>query len=239
LLAGCELLVGIKDKTESSDASDGTEDPSVACSQQPSGFLFCDDFDTETEAGATWQWDIPNNGGLVKLDSMRSKTPPNSVQITMPAGTAQAQLGRDIQSLSNGYRLAFDLYVDMSDLSSIPQVGLAQAYRSTGATFSVNYILGPGATCEAQIYEGSSNSPAQVLPLDLPPLQTWTRIVLVYDAVQGVSILEDGKTLATSPSVAQQGAPGDTSIIVGGVYSNPPGATPLVVEIDDVVMRGQ
>jgi hypothetical protein len=69
-------------------------------------------------------------------------------------------------------------------------------------------------------------------------LQTWTRIVLVYDAVQGVTVIEDTKTIGTS-SAAAFGAPGDTGIIVGAVFTNPMGSGPFVINLDDVVMRGQ
>jgi hypothetical protein len=237
---GCELLVGIKDKTEAADASTigSTEDPSVPCSQQPT-YLFCDDFDSDSdvEAGNTWLWDISMGSGTVAIDTSDYRTPPRSAMFTVQSGTASAQLGQHMGTPSTSYRLAFDLRVDVTDLSSIPQVGVAQVYRdSSSDQLSVNYVLGPGAQANAQFYEGTSNTQT-VVPLDLPPLQTWTRIVLVYDADQGVSVIEDGKTLATNPGAAQ-GPPGSTSIIVGAVYSNPPGAG-LVLEVDDVVMRGQ
>jgi hypothetical protein len=240
VVAGCELLVGIKDKTEAAEASTigSSEDPSVPCSQQPT-YLFCDDFDSDSdvEAGDTWLWDISMGGGSIAIDTSQYRTPPRSAMFTVLSGTASAQLGQHVGTPSTSYRLAFDLRVDVTDLSSIPQVGVAQVYRdSSPDQLSVNYVLGPGAQANAQFYEGTSNTQT-VVHLDLPPLQTWTRIVLVYDVDQGVSVIEDGKTLGTSAAAAH-GPPGSTSIIVGEVYSNPPGAG-LVLEVDDVVMRGQ
>ena len=240
VVAGCELLVGIKDKTEAAEASTigSTEDPSVPCNQQPT-YLFCDDFDSDSdvEAGNTWLWDISMGGGSIAVDTSQYRTPPRSAMFTVQSGAASAQLGQHVGTPSTSYRLAFDLRVDVTDWSSVPQVGVAQAYRdSSSDQLSVNYVLGPGAEANAQFFEGTSNTQT-VLPLDLPPLQTWTRIVLVYDVDQGVSVIEDGKTLGASAAAAH-GPPGSTSIIVGAVYSNPPGAG-LVLEVDDVVMRGQ
>ena len=239
-VVGCELLVGIKEKTEATDAATigSTEDPSKPCSEQPA-YLFCDDFDSDSdiEAGNTWQWDIGMGGGSIALDTTDFRTPPRSAMFTVPSATASAQLGQHVGTPTKGYRLAFDLRVDATDFSSIEQVGVAQVYRdSSDDTLSVNYILGPGPTCEAQFYEGTGGTQTAV-QLALPPLQTWTRIVLVYDADTGVQVVEDGNVLATSPAAAH-GPPGSTSIILGAVYSNPPGAG-LVFEVDDVVMRAE
>jgi hypothetical protein len=234
---GCELLVGIKQKTEVETTDASTEDPSAPCSQQPSGYLFCDDFDSEPEAGSDWLWDISMSGGSVALDTSQYKTPPSSALFTAPSPPASGQLGQHVGSPPNGYRLAFDLRVDVTDLDSVPQLGVAQVYRdSSNDELSVNYVLGPGPQCAAQFFEGTSGTQTEV-SLALPPLQTWTRIVLVYDADQGVTVIEDGKTIGASPAAAH-GPPGSTSIIVGAVYSNPPGSA-ATVEIDDVVMRAE
>ena len=53
-----------------------------------------------------------------------------------------------------------------------------------------------------------------------------------------MSVIEDGNELFSSAAAAQ-GAPGDTEIILGAVYVNPPGSTPYQIDLDDVVMRGQ
>jgi hypothetical protein len=63
--------------------------------------------------------------------------------------------------------------------------------------------------------------------------------VIVYDVDEGISVIEDAKTIGTSPAAAH-GPPGSTSFIVGAVYSNPPPPDAgILLEIDDVVMRGQ
>jgi hypothetical protein len=242
VVAGCELLLGIKEKTqaEPTDASTpdaATEDPSVPCSQQPAGYLFCDDFDSEIEAGESWEWDTTKGNASIEFDTTQYKTPPRSVQVKASTPD-QAQLGQPVGLLMNGYRLAFDLFVDVPDLSPIPQVGVAQIYRSDGAgTLMVNYLLGPGSTCSVVVYDGPTDATV-TLSVAPPPLRTWTRIVLVYDAVEGVTVIEDGQTLGTSVAAAL-GAPGDTTMILGGVFTNPPGSGTLVFELDDVVMRGQ
>jgi hypothetical protein len=232
-MTACELLVGIKDKTTGSDVTD----PSVPCAQQPQ-FLFCDDFDEEIEAGDTWQWDTPKGGSSIEITKAQAKTPPNSAAFVAPPNQdVSAQLGQSVSNLQNGFRLAFDLYVDEPDLSSNAQVGVAQVLAN-GANLSVNYVLGPGSTCQLQVFEETSQTSIVTQSITAPPVQTWTRIVLVYDAVQGVSVIEDGIQL-TSSAAAARGAPGDTEIILGAVYVNPPGSTPYQVDLDTVVMRGQ
>jgi hypothetical protein len=232
--SACELLAGIKDKTL---ADDGT-DPAVPCAQQPPN-LFCDDFDEDLEAGSKWQWDTPLGGSTIALTTAQAQTPPRSVQVVAPVQKdLEAQLGAPAGSLQSGFRLAFDLYVDEADLSSLAQVGVAQINLGA-AGLSVNYVLGPGPAASLQVFENASQATVveQSLPQP-PPLRTWTRIVLVYDAAQGVTVLEDGATLATGPAAAK-GPPGQTQIILGAVYVNPPGSTPYQVDIDTVVMRGE
>jgi hypothetical protein len=228
-VAGCEVLVGIHDKTEATD-------PSVPCAQQPP-FLFCDDFDTEVDAGDTWSWDMQQGGSTIAIDSTDYKTPPHSARIVAPAASPDAQLGQPVGHLSTGFRLAFDLRVDVTDLTPIPEVGIAQVL--TGNNLLVNYVLGPGSTCSIQVFDSVTNESLLAPTVQLPPLQTWTRIVIVYDAEQGLTVIEDGATLLPTTSAVARGAPGDTTIILGAVYVTPPGSVPLTLEIDDVVMRGQ
>jgi hypothetical protein len=245
VVAGCELLVGIKGKTEAADASSDAdvEDPSVGCSEQPAQpqMLFCDDFDSELEAGNGWLWDLSMGGGSVALDTTQYRTAPKSAVFDVPSAGASGQLGQSIgPQLQTGYRLAFDLRVDVPDLSSIPQVGVAQIYRDTGTDeLSVNYVLGPGSQCSVQLFEGAAGTQTTVMLTQVPPTGTWTRIVIVYDVDEGISVIEDAKTIGTSPAAAH-GPPGSTSFIVGAVYSNPPPPDAgILLEIDDVVMRGQ
>jgi hypothetical protein len=233
-LAGCEVVAGIHDKTLAGD-------PSVACGQQPPDFLFCDDFDTETEAGATWLWDTPQGGASIDLDSNDFKTPPHSVRVFVPPASPQAQLGKTVGPLTQGARLAFDLRVDPSegDLGSIPEVSVAQLLFAGNHT-SINYVLGPGASCKIYAYDTSGGGGGWSVTQNVaaPTPGAWTRIVMAYDATQGLTVTEDGASLYTDGSVAR-GAPGSTDAIVGAVYVNPPGATPLQLELDDVVVRGQ
>jgi hypothetical protein len=248
--AGCELLVGIKDKSEASDASTGEtstgdasdEDPDGPCAKQPAN-LFCDDFDSEIEAGDGWTWDLSMAGGAVGFDTTDYVTKPRSALFTIPgAGTPSAQLGQNIgPDLQSGYRLSFDLRLDVDDLSSVPQLGVAQVYRTPQTdVLSFNYVVGPGATASVQLFEGTSQT-MTILPLtQTPPTRTWTRIVMVYDATEGVTVIEDDRTIGSSTAAAH-GPPGQTSVIVGAVYSNPgnPSASAVTFAIDDVVLRGE
>ncbi|HEY3817833.1 MAG TPA: hypothetical protein VGL81_11705 [Polyangiaceae bacterium] len=254
---GCELLVGIKDKTQSTDAAPGPDaspsdattgdalagdasavDPDLPCDKQPTN-LFCDDFDSELEAGDGWTWDIAMSGGAVAFDGTEYVSSPRSALFSIPNAPADAQLGQDIGAdLQTGYRLAFDLRVDMTDLSSLPQVAAAQVNRAGNDALTVAYVLGSGSHAYIQLYEGSATTPTNLPLSQLPPLQVWTRIVLVYDIQQGLTVIEDGVTILTNPAAAH-GAPGQTSIIVGAVYSNAPGSGAATFEIDNVVLQGQ
>jgi hypothetical protein len=244
---GCELLVGIKDKTEATDASAAEsstddasdQDPDVPCAHQ-TAYLFCDDFDSELEAGAGWLWDLPMAGGSIGFDTVDYVTAPRSALFTIPgAGMPSAQLGQNIgPDLTSGYQLSFDLRLDVSDLSSMPQLGVAQVYRTTASdVLSFNYVVGPKASASIQLFEGTAMTQTNVTLTQLPPTKTWTRIVMIYDASQGVTVVEDGVTIGSSAAAAH-GPPGQTSVIVGAVFSNPPGSA-VTFAIDDVVLRGE
>jgi hypothetical protein len=228
-LVGCELVAGIHDKTVAAD-------PSLPCAQQPT-FVFCDDFDSEVEAGDTWGWDTPQGGSSIEMDSTDFKTPPRSAQIIAVPQSPQAQLGLHVGSFSTGFRFAFDLRVDMADLSPIAQVGVAQVLCDSSNTM-INYVLGPGNAAAVQVFNTQTQASLLEQTVALPPLRTWTRIVIAYDAAQGLTVLEDGATLLAEPSIAL-GAPGNTTVILGAVFVNPPGSAPLQMEVDDVVARGQ
>jgi hypothetical protein len=235
-LVACELVTGIHDKTLASD-------PSLPCSQEPQPFLLCDDFDVFPEAGHEWQWDTPEGGATVNLDPNDFKTPPNSVQVYAPLTSPQAQLGKPVGNIAQSFRLAFDLRVDVADLTGIPEMAVVQILTDGNQT-SINYVLGKGAFCSLFAYDTGKSGWSFTQRVDCPPLGTWTRIVIAYDANQGVTLIEDGRTLyteiqdATAAAVAR-GAPGQTDLIIGNVYLNPPGTTPVTVEIDDVILRGQ
>jgi hypothetical protein len=233
-LVGCEVVTGIHDKTLAAD-------PSLPCAQQQPGYLFCDDFDTEAEAGGGWLWDTPKGGATIELDANDFKTPPRSVKVVAPIASLQAQLGLPLASpIEQSVRLAFDLRVDMSasDFAAAPEVAVAQLL-SSGNNTSINYLLGPEGACRIYVYDSAGGGWSVTQAVSPPPPGRWTRIVMAYDAAQGVTLLEDGATLyAADPSTAR-GAPGGTDVILGAVYVNPPGTKPLQIELDDVVVRGQ
>lgn len=233
-LIGCELVAGIHDKALASSAG-------VPCSQEQ-GTLFCDDFDSVQDAGDTWLWDTPEGGSSIEIDPNDYRTPPHSVQFVVPATSPQAQLGKTLSgSLAQSVSLAFDVRVDVSqgDFANIPEVSVAQIL-SVGNHTSINYVLGPRA--QAMIYAYDTNGGWTFRQnVDPPTPGAWTRIVLAYDAAQGLTVTEDGTTLYSdgADAAVARGAPGSTDVIVGAVYVNPGGPATLTLEIDDVVVRGQ
>jgi len=224
-LLGCELVVGIHEKTTYS----GTP-----CAQQ-TGLLFCDDFDSSAEAGDVWLWDTPKGGSSIELDSTAFATAPRSAKFVVPSNAPEAQLGKDVGPLTQHVHVELDLLLDVADLGNVPQTALVQLRSSN---VSVNYVVGPGRTCQFYEYNigGATFTEAQDLPL--PPLGRWTHLAIDYDATNGATVVEDGTTILTDPAAAH-GPPGDTEIIVGAVYINPPGTTPWTIGVDDVALSGQ
>jgi hypothetical protein len=145
-----------------------------------------------------------------------------------------------LKGIAQSFRLAFDLRVDVTDtdVQNIPEVSIAQLLSDGNAT-SYNYVLGPGPHAYVYAYDTANGGWRVNQELDMPPLRAWTRIVMTYDAAQGMTIIEDLQTKYVGDSSTARGAPGDTDVIVGAVYINPPGSASLQIELDDVVMRGQ
>jgi hypothetical protein len=250
-LTACELLVGIKDKSDQDgggadgatklDVSVGgdssTQDLDLPCAQQPP-FLFCEDFDSDVDAGENWKWDNSLGSGSVELTTANSPTtPPQAVAFVNPTqASTYAQLGKDLGNLTTGFRLAFDLLLLNTDQASLPQSCVAQVYV---ASVHIDMLVGPGATCEVQEWQNQANGKMLASEnVPCPPLGAWTRMVLAYDATAGVTYIEGGNAVAANGTFAV-GAPGDTTLVVGAVYVNPPGAAAFQADIDTVVVRGQ
>jgi hypothetical protein len=217
-------------------------DPDVPCSQQPS-FLYCNDFDSVTSAAQTWDFAYlsnPDSGALLQIDSTNYVSPPHSVQVVAPTvnGISEVQLGKDVGILSSNCRLAFDVRVDVSTLTGIPQVGLAQMYieRATNP-LQVNYVVGPGSSSTVQVY-GSTDAAGPInLSLAVPTPMAWARVVLSYDSVNGITVFRNGQqvgSLAVGP-----GAPGDTKIIMGNSFINTGGTETVTTEEDNIVLSGR
>jgi len=217
-------------------------DPDVPCSQQPS-FLYCNDFDSVTSAAQTWDFAYlsnPDSGALLQIDSTDYVSPPHSVQVIAPTvnGISEVQLGKDVGILSSNCRLAFDVRVDVSTLTGLPQVGLAQMYieRATNP-LQVNYVVGPGSTSTVQVY-GSTDAAGPInLSLSVPTPMAWARVVLAYDSVNGITVFRNGQqvgSLAVGP-----GAPGDTKIIMGNSFINTGGTETVTTEEDNIVLSGR
>jgi hypothetical protein len=226
------------------DAADGAlpMDPDVPCAQQPS-FLYCNDFDSVSSAGQTWDFDYlsnPDSGAVLQIDSTTYVSAPHSVQIIAPTvgAVSEIQLGKDVGILSSNCRLAFDVRIDVSTFNGIPQVGVAQMYiQRTVNPLQVNYVIGPGAVSSVQVY-GTTDSGGPInVPVSAPTPMGWARIVLAYDSVTGLSVYKNGQlqgTLGVGP-----GAPGDTKIIMGNPFINTDGTQTVTTEEDNIVLSGR
>lgn len=238
---GCETLVGITDKTLALDAGGGT-DPSAPCDQQPQPFVFCDDFDmTVKNVSDTWTWQTitPAQSGSVAFDTTEFTSWPRSARVVAQPIMGEVQLGlmRDLSG-ATAFRVAFDLRIEADSLAGAPEVALVQAYAGNG--IALNYVVGPGVASELQVYDQTA-TPATLIdsvPVSsLPPLRTWTRIVLAYDTKTGATLYQDGRSVAQSTRAARSGSLGKSGFILGAAFILPPGSTPLTSEFDNVVIR--
>jgi Concanavalin A-like lectin/glucanases superfamily len=252
LVAGCEVLVGIHDKTLSGSAGEagaGIDDggaavdgndgpyPDVPCSlqpQSPSPF-FCADFDEVEDAGHGWGYALPQQGGSIAIDSQYYRSRPNSAQVYAPPNaSAQAQLGLDVPT-GQGLTVAFDLRVDVDDLTQLPpQVGVLQIIPSSGSGRSILYSLGNQG---AQILVSDGTGAMTGGGTTPPPGRIWTRLVFVYDPTQGLTAFEDGQMLTGVPSLT--GAlTGMTQVILGAdyVYDPATGNEAFQAQLDNVVV---
>jgi hypothetical protein len=237
------------DVMSSGDAADtgSAVDPDLPCAMQPA-FIYCNDFDSVTSVGQTWNWDYtnyPEAGTTFQFDMTDYRSPPNSAKGTLPPVTGNfignLQLGKDVGVLNVNVRLAFDFRLDVTSTTNMPQFGLAQilpSKTSTSAPMQVNYIIGPGAASQLQVYPNTADGgAAKTINLGAPPLQTWTRVGLEYDATGTVTVSHNGQLAGTI--TVGTGSPGDVVFIVGGVYINSSGTAPVTLELDNVVVTGR
>jgi hypothetical protein len=252
---GCETLVGITDKTVAPDSSSiggaddaaskkgptdgGGLDPSVPCARQPLPFVFCDDFDSVNSVSATWSWQsiTPLQEGSIAFDTTEFTSAPRSAQVIAQPVVGHVQLGTLLDLAgATAFVIAFDLRIHVDTLAGVPQVALVQA--SAGNGIALNYVIGPGAACELQVYD-QSVTPSAMFPsvtATLPPTRVWTRIVLAYDSAKGATVYEDGQ-IAAQWTGARPGPVGMSGFILGAAFVNPPGSIALTSEFDNVVIR--
>jgi hypothetical protein len=219
----------------------GTTDPSAPSAMQPSSFLFCDDFDSVTTIAQTWSWGIFTiDGGATGFTEAAYTSPMRSMQVVAPphAPPPVELLGLDLGVLTNQVRLAFDLRVEMDSLSSLPTTAVAQILGARqGVGLELDYQLRPNQGALLQCFVSQDGGPSINIPLPEPPLRTWTRMVIAYDATAGITVYEDGAQIAANASAAG-GNLNDTKIQVGMIYQNGVGSGTLQMEMDNVVVRG-
>jgi hypothetical protein len=218
----------------------GTTDPSAPCASQPP-YLFCDDF---TEATLTSKWEyqlVTDDGGTMSFFSQAYTSPPQSMLVAAPASTGaqQVALGQAMGTVVTQFRLAFDLRIDMDSLANTPVTAIAQVIgQRQGKIMELNFLLQPSGQAHLDSLVSLDSGAMRTIDLPTLPLRKWTRLVIVYDASAGVSVLEDGQTIGSDTS-ATAGAPEATQILMGMVYQLAPGTDTIRFEMDNIVFRGQ
>jgi hypothetical protein len=219
----------------------GTTDPSAPCSGQPA-FLFCDDFDTETTVAEGWTWMIDtNDGGTSSFDTAAYTSPPRSLQVIAPAppsSSVNQVLGLDLGTLTSQVRLAFDVRLDMASMASLPNTAIAQILGARqGTGMEIDYVFRTNQAPAIEAYLSEDGGAPIIIPLPSPPLQTWTRLVVVYDVSAGITVYEDGVQIGANASAAA-GVPNDTKVQMGMIYEVGTGSGTLQMEMDNIVVRG-
>ncbi len=211
----------------------GTTDPSAPCSGQPT-FLFCDDFDTENTVAQGWTWMIDtNDGGTASFDTAAYTSAPRSLQIiapSPPSSTVNQVFGLDLGTLTSQVRLAFDVRLDMASLASLPNTAIAQILGARqGTGMEIDYLFRTNQSPAIEAYVSPDGGAPIIIPLPSPPLQTWTRLVVVYDVSAGITVYEDGVQIAANAS-ATAGVPNDTKVQMGMIYEVGAGSGTLQME---------
>jgi hypothetical protein len=224
------------------------QDPSAPCSMQPA-YILCDDFDesgeqpfTASYANPPWGWtSITAGGDILPFDLVHFTSSPRSANFYLPPTPLDASVGATAQigvtgpgpSLTTSFRLALDLRIDATTLDPGPgQVCLAQ-WNTDGSGGRYNVLVENGVVDLA--LPSSTRVPITGAS---PPLQQWMRLVVVFDVSSGVTTIFDGQMGVTNP-VGMGTPPGRVrALSVGGVFSYGP-SSPLTLELDNVVLRGQ
>jgi hypothetical protein len=231
---------------DAADASDagadtGAADPDLPCNMQPSS-LFCADFDSVT-SGLAYGWGYSyssTDAGVAQFDTTDYVSGPASAQFVLApitGTTSEVQLGTTIGPLSAGVRVAFDIRLDVSTYSSLPQTAVAQVYlrKQAADVAQVNLVVGGGDTSQLQAYVGDAGDNA--LNVAPPPLGTWVRAVISYTANGTLSLIEGGQLLGTTNIGADPA--GTVTLIFGFPYMNSNGTETVKLELDNLVVTGQ
>jgi hypothetical protein len=186
-----------------------------------------------TDATTSWSWTAFSlDGGSIALGQNAPATPPNDLEVVVPAVAGSNSIGKLLDTLGQ-FSLAFDLRLDVPSLDNIPYVIIAQVIvaQTDGGSSSFNYSLGPGAVRALQVFV---NGQQTSFTLPAPPTQQWIHVTLAYDPATGATATQDGVAIGGGAIAV---APGGGTLIVGDVYGTPPGDA-FSYSMDDIVIQG-
>ena len=121
--------VGPDAKASSSEGGDSSGvilDPDLPCLQQPT-YIYCNDFDETSAVDQTWDWQSTNfasYGAMFLFDTTDFLSSPQSLKALIPSDTGSTdgvlQLGKNLGSLSDHLRFAFDFRLDLNSMVGLP-----------------------------------------------------------------------------------------------------------------------
>lgn len=220
------------------------------CDQQPSGYLFCDDFDTlgDGATGLDPAWgQRSSGGGTAARVNTRYLSPHYALETTTPGGTSSGSLYRNPNvGLATKFSLAFAAYIEpgcvqsnsgvaMPAVAGIPQGqnGYFLAIAMSGPTVAFAEELGTPAADG-----GTTKSNANVLGTTPWPLGVWVRVLFEVDFAKKQGNLRlDGK-LVESPAIKLAGTTGIAFPGVAmGTSTDASGTSACRITYDNVVFR--
>jgi hypothetical protein len=208
----------------------------IPCSQL-TNYIFCDDFDSVTDATTGWTWtSFGLDGGSVQLGQNAPATAPNYLSVVVPPVAGSYSIGEVLGTVAN-FTLSFDLRLDVDSLDEIPYAIIAQMNftQPDGGTSSVNYSFGSGVSRGLQVF---INGVQTYVSLPVPPVRQWIHVTVTYNSASGVTTTQNGVALGGDAGAGIVMAPGTATLIVGDVYATPPQSGTLAYSMDDVVLQG-
>ena len=238
--------------------------PSAPCAvAMAAGALFCEDFDrpgenldvsTGVTSNCSFPWNTLKGGGTIDSYGVDYTSAPYSARFTEPAGAGdmqsnlqQAQLGvtnpPGVAGLQKELRVAFDLRLDVDALAGMDdgQVGIIQldAVVPGTMTTTMSYFVVVESDGLHVFPTPVGETQGDLLFAPSPPLRTWMRVDLLYQASGGLTVTLDGAPTGVTNAPVANAMPGTVAqFIVGAVYSYSLSGA-LAIEMDNIVMFGQ
>lgn len=246
--------------TDSGPTPDASGDAPIAdagakgfCAQQPDGYVFCDDFDTQGDAatGLNGAWTVTSGGqGTAARVNTRFLSPGYALETTAVGGTSSGSVYRNPNvGLITKFSLSFAAYLggscsDGSDGVTLPAVGgspkAGTSYFVALAMSGAKLVIVESTSVQG-LDGGVTVTPNFVAGTSTWPLDAWVKVVMDVTFGAGgktAAVSFDGKAAETLPlkTVGVGAGMGFPGVSIGS-STDVPRKTGCTVTYDDVVFR--